>query len=285
MKLAGVERRRCYGARFSIPIELGERGERCESIPPHKRGRGGGFREGSRRRHKRPRRSSWNSDFEPRLTKPSTQGGRGRQGELPTTLGAAVEGPTRHAPWPAAMELAGAPRTALRSASFRERNRRGGSGRGEEAHHGANSERKRLGTAAYARSTKNFPATVQTSGARARRRENGGGVVLRCARGSPTWRPRRGGSWRTWERGFGLGGCYWERGFGSDGWRKEVVLMGGPHPSAAREKSFSFLFSKQIFQTLFQMNFWIQNSFHQNHSSHKRNAPACMQQNISLTYI
>jgi len=65
----------------------------------------------------------------------------------------------------------------------------GGSGEEDGAHHSAKSVRKRLGTAAYARSTKNFPATVlcaETSGARARRRENGGGGVLGCARGSPT---------------------------------------------------------------------------------------------------
>ena len=74
-------------------------------------------------------------------------------------------------------------------ATIRSATGRGGSGKGDEAHHGAKSQRKRLGTAAYARPTKNFPATVlcaETSGARARRRENGGGGVLGCARGSPT---------------------------------------------------------------------------------------------------
>jgi hypothetical protein len=252
-----------------------------------KRGQGGGFREGSRRRHERPRRSSWNSDSGPRLTKPSTQGGRGRQGELARTLGAAVEGPTRHAPWPAAMELAGAPRTALRSAPFREKNRRGGSGRGEEAHHGAKSQRKRLGTAAYARPTKNFRRrfSLRFHGWEQKR---GGGKMGRGRLGradSLHLKPRRGGSWRTWERGLRPGRLLLrerirerrlEEGGGPDGW--------APPVSRQREKLFLFIFQTN-FPNSFPNEFLNSNSFHQNHSSHKRNAPACMQQNISLTYI
>ena len=51
LKLAGDEVLRAW---FSIPKALGERGEQCESVPNHKRGRGGGFREGSRWRHEHP---------------------------------------------------------------------------------------------------------------------------------------------------------------------------------------------------------------------------------------
>ena len=42
-----------YGARFLIPKALGERGERCESVPSHKHDRGSGRRAGPRRRHGR----------------------------------------------------------------------------------------------------------------------------------------------------------------------------------------------------------------------------------------
>jgi hypothetical protein len=40
-----------HGFRFQ---KHSERGERCESVPNYKRGRGGGFRGGSRWRHERP---------------------------------------------------------------------------------------------------------------------------------------------------------------------------------------------------------------------------------------
>ena len=53
-KLAGVERMGSYGARFLILKALGERGERCGSVPNHKRGRRGGFRKGSRWCQERP---------------------------------------------------------------------------------------------------------------------------------------------------------------------------------------------------------------------------------------
>jgi len=77
-------------------------------------------------------RSSRNWDSGPRLTKLRAQGGRGRQCELAGTLGAVGEGPARPAPWAAAMELAEALRLARRSVPFREKNRRGGSGKGGE---------------------------------------------------------------------------------------------------------------------------------------------------------
>jgi len=57
-------------------------------------------------------------------------------------------------------------------AMIRSTTGRGGSGEEDGAHHSAKSGRKRLGTAAYARPSKNFPATVlcaETGGARARR--------------------------------------------------------------------------------------------------------------------
>jgi hypothetical protein len=47
-----------------------------------------------------------------------------------------------------------------------------------------------------------------------------------------------------------------------------------------REKLFLFIFQTK-FSNSFPNEFLNSNSFHQNHSSHKRNAPACMQQRVS----
>ena len=114
------------------------------------------------------RRSSRNWDSGPRLTKLSAQGGRGRQGELAGTLGAAGEGPTRHAPWPVAMELAGAPRSARRSAPFREKNRRGGSRRGGELTSAKNGGREGSNRRDGVRRSRWSLAAVSASAARER---------------------------------------------------------------------------------------------------------------------
>jgi hypothetical protein len=147
------------------------------------------------------------------------------------------------------MELAGAPRTALRSAPFREKNRRGGSGRGEEAHNGANSERKRLGTATYAWSTKNFPATVFSAlsrmGAEARRGKNGERKTR--ARGLPPLEAETRGKLENVGAGLRPGRLLLrerirerrlEEGGGPDGW--------APPVSRQREKLFSFYFPNKF---------------------------------------
>ena len=64
-----------------------------------------------------------------------------------------------------------------------------------------------------------------------------------------------------------------------------VLGQNGRKKEGGEKGFFLFIFQTIFFSNSFPNEFLNSNSFHQNHSSHKRNAPACMQQNISLTYI
>ena len=114
------------------------------------------------------------------------------------------------------------------------------------------------------------------------------------------------------EENVGAGASAWwfqprER-FGGDGLGAGIELTSGPYSSVeeregvrvlarcwnwakqaenegkGERKVFPFYFPTN-FSNSFPNEFLNSNSFLQNHSSHKTNAPACMQQNISLTYI
>jgi len=162
----------------------------------------------------------------------------------------------------------------------------GESGKGEEAHHGANSERKRLGTA-VSRGGRKTPATVSlcacTDGSRSE--ERGTGEEKETCGSQPTTYPGAGRG----ELGSGLrlgrsaererdSGATVGEGDEPDGWAPPVsrqrgrggrgeigwaaaqegargLGQNGRKEGRGREKAFSFLFSKQIFQTIFQLNF------------------------------